>query len=237
MMENRTVGSETIFQFLHSHPLFDGLSQGNLEQVARASRFRHVPKGAFLFFQFDQAEAFYLVRKGTIAIQLENLDGRELVINEMRAGDCFGELGLLIEQTHSTSASAMEDSIVLVIPRLTFLSVLKQEPLLTMRLLEITAQRLQDSSRREEALAFHDAQQRLAGLLLALDAAASEKGYLSLSQEELAQRAGLTRQTVAAILGRWRRSGWLLTGRGHIMVLNRRELNLLLSSQESARQN
>jgi CRP/FNR family transcriptional regulator len=145
-------------------------------------------------------------------------------------------LGLLIEQTHSTSASATEDSIVLAVPRYSFLSVLKQEPLLALRLLEITAQRLQDSSRREEALAFHDAQQRLAGLLLALDAAASEKGYLSLSQEELAQRAGLTRQTVAAILGRWRRSGWLLTGRGHIVVLNRRELNRLLPSQEPENQ-
>ncbi len=236
MMANQIASNDVIIQFLHSHPLFDGLSQANIEELACASRFKRIPKGSFLFFQFDSAEAFYLVRKGSIAIQLENLDGRELIINEMRTGDCFGELALLIEQTHSTSASAMEDSIILAIPRLTFLSVLKKEPLLAMRLLEITAQRLQDSSRREEALAFHDAQQRLARLLLALDAAASEKGYLSLSQEELAQRAGLTRQTVAAILGRWRRSGWLLTGRGHIVLLNRRELNRLIPSQDIATQ-
>jgi CRP-like cAMP-binding protein len=233
-MENRPARTETILQFLHNHPLFDGLSQSNLEELARASSYKHVPKGSFLFFQFDAATAFYLVRQGAIAIQLDNLDGRELIINEMRAGDCFGELGLLTEQTHSTSAGAMVDSVILAIPRSTFLSVLKREPVLALRLLEITAQRLQDSSRREEALAFHDAQQRLARLLLALDAAASDKGYLSLSQEELAQRAGLTRQTVAAILGRWRRSGWLLTGRGHIVLLNRRELNQLIPSQDTA---
>jgi CRP-like cAMP-binding protein len=233
-MENRPARTETILQFLHNHPLFDGLSQSNLEELARASSYKHVPKGSFLFFQFDPATAFYLVRQGAIAIQLDNLDGRELIINEMRAGDCFGELGLLTEQTHSTGAGAMVDSVILAIPRSTFLSVLKREPVLALRLLEITAQRLQDSSRREEALAFHDAQQRLARLLLALDAAASDKGYLSLSQEELAQRAGLTRQTVAAILGRWRRSGWLLTGRGHIVLLNRRELNQLIPSQDTA---
>jgi CRP-like cAMP-binding protein len=235
-MKSQPAGSDTIIQFLRSHPLFDDLAQANLDELARASSFKHIPKGSFLFFQFDPAEAFYLVREGAIAIQLDNLDGRELIINEMQAGDCFGELGLLTEQTHSTSAGAMEDSIILAIPRATFLSVLKQEPFLALRLLEITAQRLQDSSRREEALAFHDAQQRLARLLLALDAAASAKGYLSLSQEELAQRAGLTRQTVAAILGRWRRSGWLLTGRGHIVVLNRRELNRLIPSQDKTNQ-
>ena len=112
-------------------------------------------------------------------------------------------------------------------------AVLEQEPCLALRLLEITAHRLQNSSRREEALAFHDAQQRLARQLLHLDQLASDKGYLSLSQEELAQRAGLTRQTVATILGRWRRRGWLLTGRGHIMLLNRRELNLLVEYPET----
>ena len=42
-----------------------------------------------------------------------------------------------------------------------------------------------------------------------------------MSQEELAQRTGLTRQTVARLLGDWRRHDWLLTGRGRIMLLNR----------------
>jgi CRP/FNR family transcriptional regulator len=187
-----------------------------------------VPKGSFVFFQTDPARAVYVVRRGAIAIQLEDPDGRELIINEMIPGDCLGELSPLTGQPRSTSAEAILDSEVLLIPRDTFLFVLEQEPALVRRLLEITAQRLQDSSRREEALAFHDAEQRLAGLLLTLDTAASEIGYLSLSHEELAQRSGLTRQTVSATLGRWRRRGWLLTGRGHIVLLNRRELDLLV---------
>lgn len=221
-----------ILQFLKDLPLFEGLGQDSLDMLVRASRFKQVSKGSYLFFQLDPGTAVYLVRKGAVSIQLENLDGRELIINEMYPGECFGELGIVTEQPHSTSAVASLDSEILVISQAAFLAVLRREPNLALRLLEITARRLQESSRREEALAFHDAAQRLAGLLLALDAAASEKGYLSLSQEELAQRAGLTRQTVAAILGRWRRSGWLLTGRGHIVVLNRRELHCLLPNQE-----
>ena len=235
-MESQPGGSTSVLSFLMNQRLFAGLSQASLLPIARASRFRRVEKGTFLFFQSDPSTTVYLVRKGAIAIQLENPDGRELVINDLQPGDCFGELGTLTEQPYSTSAQARLDSEVLAIDSSAFLEVLKQEPDMALRLLEITAQRLQDSSRREEALAFNDAQQRLARLLLALDAAIYENGYLSLSQEELAQRAGLTRQTVAAILGRWRRWGWLLTGRGRIVLLNRRALNRLSEGLETAGQ-
>jgi CRP/FNR family cyclic AMP-dependent transcriptional regulator len=228
-----TQSTTKILHFLHSLPLFEEVSRTSLLSIARDARLKPAPKGTYLFFQSDPANAVYLVRRGAIAIQLENPDGRELVINEMSLGDCFGELGILTGQPRSTSAEAIIDSEVLFIPRATFEAVLKQEPNLARRLLEITAQRLQNSGKREEALAFHDAQQRLARQLLNLDQLAGDKGYLTISHEELAQWTGLTRQTATTILGRWRRRGWLLTGRGHIMLLNRRELNLLVEYPET----
>jgi CRP-like cAMP-binding protein len=227
MMDVKPAGIAPILQFLCTLPLFEGIGEESLAALARVSRLKQAPKGYFIFFQSDPANAVYIVRRGAIAIQLENPDGRELVINEMNAGDCFGELGILTNQPRSTSAEAIVDSEVLLVPRDIFLAVLEKEPRMALRLLEITARRLQDSSKREEALAFHNAQQRLARLLLQLDHQTSDRGYITISQEELAQRTGLIRQTVATILGRWRRTGWLLTGRGHIVLLNRRELNLL----------
>lgn len=236
-MEVQVDKPNRILEFLRSLPLFEGVSQTNLTALARASWFKQVPKGVFLFFQTDPSNTAYIVRQGAIAIRLENPDGRELVINEMAPGDCFGELGILTKQPRSTSAEAIVDSEVLLIPRTIFKIVIEQEPHLALRLLEITARRLQNSSKREEALAFHDAQQRLARQLLLLDQSGGENGHLNLSQEELAQRAGLTRQTVATILGRWRRRGWLLTGRGRIELLNRRELELLIQDFETDREN
>ncbi len=225
-MEAQTIGTGTILLFLRSLSLFEGVSQANLALLARASRFMLAPKDTFIFFQADLADAVYLVWRGVVAIRLENPDGQELIINEMIPGDCFGELGTMTRQPRSASAEAIVDSAVLLIPGDVFQAVLEQEPSLALHLLEVTARRLQNSSKREEALAFHDAQQRLARQLLQMDQLASARGYLTTSQEELAQRTGLTRQTVATILGRWRRQGWLLTGRGHIVLLNRRELSL-----------
>jgi CRP-like cAMP-binding protein len=221
-----------ISQFIQSLPLFAGLSTSALEKLAQASTWKRVKKGAYLFFQLDEAESFFVVRSGSIAIVLDSVDGRELVINEMRAGDFFGEVALLTQQPRSTSAVARRDSELLSIQRESFMAVLDTEPSLARQLLETTARRLSTSSERESALAFMDAQARLARILLQMDKKAAAKGYIEARQEELAQRTGLTRQTVAKILGQWRRAGWLITGRGRIMLLNRSALENMEESRQ-----
>jgi CRP/FNR family transcriptional regulator, cyclic AMP receptor protein len=210
--------------FLRSVPLFSDLSETCLLTLAHAGKFVQVEKGQFIFFKSDPSEKVYIVRTGLVSIVLESPDGREMVINEMRPGDTFGEVGVLTRQPRSTSAVARTKSEFLLLPRQVFLGILDTDPALARRILEMTADRLRNSSERESALAFLDAQARLARLLLQLEQQAPEKGYVTISQEELAQRTGQTRQTVAKALGRWRRAGWLITGRGHIMLLKREAL-------------
>jgi CRP/FNR family cyclic AMP-dependent transcriptional regulator len=208
-------------KFLRGLGLFAGISEASVLSMASASRILRYPKGSTIFFQDDPAEALYLVHKGTVAIVLTSIDGRELVINEMRDGELFGELAILTGQPRSTGALATTEAEVMLIPRQVFMKVVESEPKVTQRLLELTAHRLCASSGREGALAFMDADARLAKVLLEQDARSSDTGFVTISQEELARHTGLTRQTVAKSLGRWRRAGWLLTGRGKIVLLDR----------------
>jgi CRP-like cAMP-binding protein len=203
-----------------------------LTRLETASRLRRLACGQMLFNQGDAADAFFLVCSGSIDLGLDSANGRELVINEMRPGDGFGELGLITGQQRSTSAVGRQESVVLVIPRREFLAVLADEPALARSLLRTTADRLGTSSERESALAFLNAPSRLARVLLQLDRKASAVGYVTISQEELGRRVGLARQTVAELLGKWRRSGWILTGRGRIVVLNRVALRRLAEEEE-----
>jgi CRP/FNR family transcriptional regulator, cyclic AMP receptor protein len=219
-MKAQSHPTEEALRFLHEIPLFSTLDEKALHVLARACKFQHVGKGTVLFFQSDPSEFAYIVLRGDISIVLSSTDGRDMVINEMRPGDIFGELGILTKQPRSTSAIARTDSDVLVIPHDAFLRVIDSEPQLARRILEVTAKRLQRSGEREGALAFMDAQARLARLLLELEKEEKAKGYVTISQEELAHRTGLIRQTVAKALGKWRRAGWLITGRGHILILN-----------------
>jgi len=207
--------------------LFRGLSNKALTQLEVVGRLRRLTRGQMLFNKGDAADAFFVVCSGSIDLGLDSADGRELVINEMHAGDGFGDLGLITGQPRSTSAVAHQDSMVLVIPRRDFMAVLADEPALARNLLRTTADRLGTSSERESALAFLDASSRLARVLIQLDRRASADGYITISQEELGRRVGLARQTVAQLLGKWRRSGWILTGRGKIVVLNRAALRRL----------
>lgn len=226
-MKAQTDGIVATTEFLSSVELFSNLKPETIKALARTSKFQRFERGKFVFFQADPSQFAYIVQSGQISIVLSSTDGRDMVINEMRPGDLFGELGILTSQPRSTTAVARVDSYVLVIPRDAFLRLLDAEPQLARRILQITAERLQRSGKREEALAFMDAQARLARLLLELGATTKAKGYITISQDELAQRTGLIRQTVAKALGKWRRSGWLITGRGHIVILNHEALESL----------
>ena len=229
-MTTRSAPVAEILKFLGSVHAFSKLSESSLLLLARSGRFEHLAKGEILFFQSDPSESAYTVRSGKISIVLTNSDGREMVINEMQAGEMFGELGLLTKKPRSTSAVARSNCELFVVPRQVFLRMVEDEPSLVRLILEMTADRLQMSGKRESALAFLDAQARLARLLLELEEQEQHKGYVTISQDELADRTGLIRQTVAKALGKWRRAGWLITGRGRILILNRKALEDLESN-------
>jgi len=213
------MGTRDILTLLQQAPVFAGCSEAFIDDLLYVCRVRRLGKGQIIFLQLDTPDHVYIVRSGAILISITSEDGRELVLNEMLPGDLFGELSILTGETRSADAIARVRSQVLVIPSDFFLQVLETEPTLSRRLMELMAHRLRQSTHREGALAFLDAQARVARLLLELNAEVGEKGYITLTQFELAQRLGLARQTVAKILGKWRRAGWLITGRGRIMIL------------------
>ena len=213
--------------FLFSVPIFTDVDRRALDLLAQVSVVKQLPKGQILFFQDDPGEAAYVVVDGTIGIVLTTPDGRELVINEMHSGDCFGELALLQGEPRSAGAVAREDSTVVWIPRREFLAQVEAEPKLMRQLLETMADRLRNSGERESALAFLNANARLARFLLQRSEEDELLDLVTISQEEIAAFIGVTRQTVAKILGEWRRNGWIITGRGKIMLVDRKALQRL----------
>ncbi len=223
----------TIEVLLRQAAVFHGMSDLGLEHLAAVVQLRRLGKGQLLFSRGDRAAAFFVVHSGSIALGLDSANGRELVINEMHPGDGFGELALLTGEPRSTSAVAREDSVVLVVPQRDFLAAVQSEPALARNLLQTAAHRLGTSSEREGALAFLSAPSRLARVLVELDRQSRAEGYIVISQEQLGQRVGLARQTVAELLGKWRRSGWILTGRGRIVLLNRAALRGLVEEEET----
>lgn len=214
-------------QILRATSLLDCLNENSLIALAHAGRIRNIAKGMFLFFQDDPAHSIFILNTGKIDILLTSQDGREIILTEVTPGNCFGEVSILAQTVRTATAMARQDSEVMEIAAGAFMAILDVELALTRRMLELAAQTLVSAHYREHALAFLDARARIARVMLEMDEAdrlGPDRGYITLSQEELAQRTGLARQTVARELGHWRRLGWLLTGRGQIMLLNRAAL-------------
>jgi CRP-like cAMP-binding protein len=216
--------NDWIVQFLDQTPVFSVACPEVLNDLADAAGCKSLSEGELLFTQQDPADRVYVVISGCIMLFLATQDGKELVINEMRSGDCFGELSLITDKPRSTGAMAREASEILVLPCDAFMSALSADAVLMRRVLETTASRLQMSSERESALAFLDSDERIARTLIELDEKSGHEGFIRITQQTLGQYVGLTRQTVARTLGAWRQNGWVITARGGIRILNRSEL-------------
>jgi CRP-like cAMP-binding protein len=211
-------------EFLAGVALFSRVGKSRMAALRGASWFQKFDQGEIVYFGEDPAEAVYVVKTGRIALMLNSPDGRVMVLQQFRPRELFGASCVLTRTPRTATAMARDASEVLVIPGARFLEALRSEPPLAQGVLELLAGRVQLGIVREQALAFFNAQARLARHLLELDAQESRRGYITASQEELAYSTGLIRQTVAKALGVWRRDGWLLTGRGRIVILNRKAL-------------
>jgi CRP/FNR family cyclic AMP-dependent transcriptional regulator len=215
---------DEIAKFLASTPVFSVAREPILNDLAKAAACKSAGQGEVLFTQMDPADHVYLVVSGCVALFLATKDGKELVINEMQPGDCFGELSLITDKPRSTGAMTREPSELLLIPSGSFMAALCADVILMQRVLETTANRLRKSSERESALAFLDADVRIARTLLDLDQKEGSQGFIRITQETLGNYVGLTRQTVARTLGAWRREGWVITARGGIRILDKAKL-------------
>ena len=220
--------SSAIYEFFHKIPLLEHVDKRSLKRLAFSCYTKEVSADQVLFLQDDPGDSVFVVQSGRITIMLTTPDGRELVINEMLPGDLFGDIAAVLGQPRTACALAREDSEVIVIPYDAFITLFETEPKLMRHLLEIVTERLRASSEREVALAFSAAPVRLARTLLQLSEQQKMTGGLvSVSQEELAQYVGVMRQTVAKILGEWREAGWIITGRGQIMLVDLKAIRLL----------
>ena len=219
---------------LERNLLFRGLLPATLEQIAHLCMRRTYGPDAVIFSQSDPGDALFGVMTGRVRISASSSGGREVFLNIMEPGDCFGEIALLDGQPRTASATAMAAAEVFVIARAQFLALLARDPLLTEHLLRLLCERLRWVSSFAEESALLPVPARLARRLLSLgklhghDSGAGTE--LKVSQDEMARFLGLSRQIVNQHLQDWKTQRWVGLGRGKILILDQRALEVIASS-------
>ena len=214
--------------------LFSNLDDVELEAIANLCRQRSVPKGSILFYEDDPGTSCYILTDGGVKIVVNSQDGREHILGLLRPGDLFGEMSLLDGEPRSAAAIAVEESKVLTIQRDEFVSQLKADPTLTLKLLIVLTRRLRQTDRHVESLAFLSAPGRVARLLLDL---ASELGKPStagltfettMTRQEMANLTGTSRETFTRVLMEYQDRGLVDIDRNQFTLRNETKLRELI---------
>jgi CRP/FNR family transcriptional regulator, cyclic AMP receptor protein len=167
----------------------------------------------------------YVVIAGRVEISVTSVNGHRIALNILAKGDCFGEIGLLDGGARTASAMALEPSRFMIVSRRGYLAAVQQRPSLAMAMIEILCERVRWVSGFLEDQTLLPLMQRLARRLLLLhERFADQTGKLSISQADIADFSGATREAVNKILVAWRQQGWISLGRSSIVVLNRAAL-------------
>ena len=187
------------------------IPQHLLEQLLAAGDNRRYAVGEILFHQGDASDALYVLLSGRLRVYSGNANGREVVYNVLEPGDTLGEL-LLDGGTRSASVQAMTESECLVIKGDTLRSLIRTYPELAERLMLRLIARLRHATRTIHSLALEGVFERVTALL---EESAGEDGEVrrvpaQLTQQEIANRIGATREMVNHVMQRLRREGYIL---------------------------
>ena len=206
--------------------LFKGLPEAAIRESLAVARPLNLRKGQRLFSRGDPGQTMFIIVKGSIEISLTGSDGRKISLNMMEPGACFGEIGMLDGHPRSADAVAAVASSLLVIPRDGFLAAARAHPDLALGLARLLSSRVRWISDSVEDFALLPIDRRLARRLLILfERFADDKGAIAISQGDLADFAGATRETTNRILSAWRKRGWIAMGRKKVTLLERAKLD------------
>ena len=215
----------TYVDFLKKVPLFSELDDGELQQLAGVVREHHYKKHTTIVHVDDPGNALYILKSGLVKVTIEDQHGYEMILRILYPTDFFGDMSLLDGMPRSATVTTQEFSDVMTISRDHFLNIIEKSPKILLKMTAVVSQRLRKANELIHSLAFFDVYGKVARTLLNL---AQERGRVTeqgtvidmrLTQQELAELAGMTRETMARTLREFQQAGCIRVESGVISIL------------------
>lgn len=211
-------------------PLFADLNEEELKKIADLAITKRYRKNMYIFLEGEPGTAFYFVKSGTIKLFQVLEDGREKILHFVREGDIFAEVVLFDGGPYPATAQTIEDTEVGCIINEDMEELLRRNGEMAVKILKVMSRRLRQAQNHIRDLALKGAYGRLASALLNLaEEYGKDKGGnvlidLGLSQQELANLIGTSRETVARILSEFRRLGAIRIDKQRITIVDPEQL-------------
>jgi CRP/FNR family transcriptional regulator len=223
-----------MFLAIQDIPLFKSLSSSELEAIKSCLREKTFQKGDSLFMEGECCERVFIVRSGRVKLYRTASSGREQTLETLEVGDtCACNPGSL-KWDCQTSAEALAPSTVWFLNRNDYVRMVQTNSKLSHALNQLFAERLAKYSSLIEEVSLKDVKKRLVKFLLDMlqehqSKSTGEMLFLPFTREEIAQRLGTVRETVARYLSQLESSGLIQIKPKQIVIKDKKGLEKLLS--------
>jgi len=217
-------------------PLFENLPEEILRYISKESLVSYYKKREIIYLPADEREYVYLLAKGKVKISRLSEDGREIIIEIVNPGEAFGEMAILSEDDRNNMATALEKSVILRFEVEDLRQLLYKSPQFALNVLKFLAEKKINLENKIEDLAFRNVPSRLAKVLLRMADIYGQKlnGHIRipthLSQQEIGNLIGSTRETTSHFLNRLKKIGFINFGKKEINIIDWEKLKELSES-------
>ena len=217
---------DDIRAILGRHFLLRHLDESELDQLLKFAKLRHGRRNEVLFQKGDPGDGLIAIMQGRVKISTMSAEGKEIVLNILGPGELFGEIALIDGKDRSADATVMENAELVVIDVRDFMPFLEARPELATRLLVMLCERFRWVNDLYEDAVFMHLPARLAKHLIRLaESFGEEEGDgvrigIKLSQQDLGNLMGTTRESVNKQMRTWIDSGIVAVDQGIITILD-----------------
>ncbi len=211
--------------------LFSVLEEKDLDKITDLITHRTYKKGQVICFEGDISDRLYIISSGKIKVYKYTKDGNEQILYILSEGDFIGDLSLLKKEELKFNAEALEDVNVCTLSKNDFDDILRKNPEIALRILEVVHDRIVKLENLIQSLSTSDIETRIARLLLGL---VNEFGIekeqkieltLPLSREDMSNYIGVTRETISRKLSNMQKEGIIeLVGNKKIIIKDKKKL-------------
>lgn len=209
---------------LKSVSYFSELDEAALDLVAQSALRRRYDAGQVVLIEGEPCAGLYIVESGWLKVVKIGLDGREQVLQMLRAGEVFNAISVFTDAPNQATVSALEESLVWIIRREVLLKLIEEQPALARQVIQDLAGRVIHLVRLVEDLSLRSVEARLARLLLEQAQGDSVQRRRWATQAEMAARLGTVPDVVNRALRKLSEAGLIHVERHQIQILDQEGL-------------
>ncbi|MGY5809300.1 Crp/Fnr family transcriptional regulator [Rhizobium sp. LEGMi198b] len=215
---------------LKSLPLFDRMSDRDLNAMLEHAVSRRVMPGDAVFEQGAPAKSFFLLLHGRLKVTQVTPDGQQIIVRMVHPGDLFGFAMALQRADYPGTAIAAAESLTLAWPTEMWSRFVEQNPRLAVTAMQTIGQRLEEAHTRIREMSTEEVERRVAHAVLRLSRQAGKQVDTGIridfpiSRQDIAEMTGTTLHTVSRILSAWEARGIVEGGRQKLTICDPQKL-------------